>query len=344
VAHVHVSHRGRPLSCGVGTTPAGQPAGPDTVFSWTCATKPILAVGLGVLADEGLLRFDAPLRAWLPEAPRSWGEPTLAHLLTHTVGWIGDPGTLAAVTGWEATLEHIVRDGRTQEGWVPGQRAAYSVWTNWMLLGEVVRRICGEPVGPWLERRVLAPAGMRSSSMTLTTAQYDALVPRLAPLQHRGAEVHPFTFDDRAHAAECWPGMSGRGPTADLAALFETILRDASGDGPGLLRRETAAGLVAPVRTGLVDEATGTDFAWGLGLTVDRRAVHPRASAGTFSHGGIASSVVAFADPARSLVGVIGTDGIAGGLASMARRFGVIQALYRDVADVVGSSTGRTGS
>jgi hypothetical protein len=83
---------------------------------------------------------------------------------------------------------------------------------------------------------------------------------------------------------------------------------------------------------GLTDETSGADYSWGLGLTVDRRAIHPLAGADTFSHAGLGSSVVAFADPARSIVGVLATDGIPSGLPAMARRFGVLQAIYRDLA------------
>ncbi len=330
-AHVHVAQGDRQWSCGVGATRNGRAVDADTIFAWTCATKPILAMGLGVLCDRGDLDLWAPVTTWLPEAPSAWAAITPVHLLTHTVGWEGEPGARAAHQTWDEALHDLLAGAPLQPGWDHGRRAAYSVWTSWLILGEIAGRLAGRPAGEWLEDTVLAAAGTAGASITLSGEAYDELEPRLAHLHHVGPEDTPYLLDQRPWCSRGWPGLGGRGTTADLAAVFRLLLDECTGAGPGLLRPETARALVTPWRVGLLDEATGTDFSWGLGITVDRRAVHPKASEDTFSHAGLASSTLVFADPRLGLVVAISTDGIPGGLGAMARRFGVTQAVLRDV-------------
>ncbi len=337
-AQVHVRlGADRSLSVSVGKTGTGRLVDETTAFPWTCATKPVLAIGLGVLADRGVLELDEPLARRIPEAPGHWGPISLTHLLTHTVGWVGDPGSVASLTDWDDAVSRVLAHGQVQEGWAPGDRAAYSVWTGWLLLGEVLRRAAGEDVAAWLRREVLDPAGLAETTLVLSPADYATRLPNLARLQHRTRESHPYLFDGPEYAHRCWPGLSARGPTADLVRLFEALLLDGRGGGPGVLRQETAARLVRVARHGLIDETSGLAHDWGLGVAVDRRAVHPKAAAGTFSHAGIGSSAFVFADPDRALVAAYATDGIPGGVPAMARRFGLVQAIYADaVAHLAG--------
>lgn len=331
-ARVHVRLLGgATLETSIGEVTGGHLVDDDTRFSWTCATKPLAAIGLGVLVDRGALRFDDLLSHWIPEAPPGWGPIRLHHLLTHTVGWVGDPGLVAAVTDGQVALHHVLRHAQLQPEWAPGSRAAYSVWTGWLLLGEVLQRAAEEDVASWLSREVLLPAGMGRTRLALSPDELRDLGPRLALLQHRSGAAHPYLLDGPHHAHQCWPGLSARGPTSDLTRLFEALLLDGRGAGPGVLSPATATAIVQPVRRDLVDEATGTDHAWGLGVTVDRRAIHPRAPIGTFSHSGLAGSTLVFADPRRVLVAALTTDGIPGGLPAVARRFGFAQALYADL-------------
>ena len=323
-AQVSVRMGGTELWAGV--APHGDGADATTSFSWTCATKPLLAIGVARLVDDGVADFDDPLTRWVPEAPARWGPIRLQDLLTHTVGWVGDPGAASALSEHETALEVLLERGEVDPAWVAGTRARYSVWTGWLLLDEVLRRATGEDATAWLLREVVGPAGLLRTTL-------GAPIQPWAPLQHRGADRHPYVFDSPELTVRAVPGLSARGPAADLSRLFECILLDATHEGPGVLSPHATTLLLHPARMGLVDEASGTDHTWARGLAVDRRAVHPKASEGTFSHAGVASSCLGFADPALKLAAAYVTDGIPSGLASMARRFGLAQAIYADIAE-----------
>jgi CubicO group peptidase (beta-lactamase class C family) len=330
-AQVHVRLVGGPAhTVTAGAAPSGVPCDDSTLFSWTCASKPITAVGLGRLVDQGRVGFDDPLARWLPEAER-WGPITLSHLLTHSVPWIGDPGLRAAISGADEAIAWVLAHGEVDTSVAPGTCARYSVWTGWLLLGEVLQRATGHPFPEWIQDQVLRPAGMDETTFSLAPADYDALAHRLAPLRHRHGEGHPYVLDGRELASTWWPGSSARGPAADLARLFEVILLDLRGDGPGLLAPATARRIVSPVRRGLVDDATGLDHDWGLGVTTDRRAIHPSASSSVFCHAGISTSSLVFADPEVGVVAAMTTDGIPSGIGAAARRFAVTASVYRDV-------------
>jgi CubicO group peptidase (beta-lactamase class C family) len=335
--HVRLADGADHLAC-VGTTAAGEPCDPRTLFSWTCASKPITALGIGRLVDDGVLDFDDPLARWLPESER-WGRLTLTHLLTHSVPWYGDPGLRATITGADEAVAWLLANGEVDPSTAPGACARYSVWTGWLLLGEVIQRATGSPFEAWIGEHVLAPAGLRETTFSLTPGEYAARQPRLALLHHRHGDENPYVLDGEAVAGLWWPGSSARGPASDLSRLFEVLLLDALGTGPGLLTTATARRITSPVRVGLVDESTGVDHAWGLGVTTDRRAIHPKASAGVFCHAGISTSTLAFADPDLGVVAAMTTDGIPMGVGAAARRFAVAAAVYRDVLALRGGAT-----
>ncbi len=68
----------------------GLPVTPDTVFPIASCTKPFTTLAVGMLADEGLLRWDAPVRAYLPALalhdPVAADRLTLRDLATHRSG------------------------------------------------------------------------------------------------------------------------------------------------------------------------------------------------------------------------------------------------------------------
>jgi CubicO group peptidase (beta-lactamase class C family) len=328
--HVRVVGHGSHDVC-VGRKPTGEPCDDRTLFAWTCATKPITAIGLGRLVDQGLVDFDDPLARWLPEAER-WGAVTLTHLLTHAVPWVGDPGLRATITGADETVAWILGNAAVEPDVEPGTCARYSVWTGWLLLGEVIQRATGCPFDGWIQDNVLRAAGLEDTTFTLSRAAYDERADHVAPLRHRHGDGHPYVLDGPEVAGLWWPGCSARGPAEDLSRLFEVLLLDARGEGPGMLTTATAQRITTPARTGLVDEATGLDHAWGLGVTTDRRAIHPRASTSVFCHAGIATSALVFADPVQGLIAAMTTDGIPSGVGAAARRFAMTSAVYRDAA------------
>ncbi|MEX5744273.1 serine hydrolase domain-containing protein [Massilia sp. X63] len=80
---------GRPVlrkAYGMANVELGVPARPEHVFRIGSTTKLFTATAVMLLVEDGKLALDAPLKRYLPDAPRHWDQVTIAHLLSHTSG------------------------------------------------------------------------------------------------------------------------------------------------------------------------------------------------------------------------------------------------------------------
>ena len=71
---------------GLADVAAGTPVTPSTNFRLASVSKQFTAAAVLLLAQDGRLRLDDPVRRWLPALPASAGGVTLHHLLSHTGG------------------------------------------------------------------------------------------------------------------------------------------------------------------------------------------------------------------------------------------------------------------
>jgi CubicO group peptidase (beta-lactamase class C family) len=113
-----------------------------------------------ILADRGLLDFDAPVASYWPEfAAAGKGSVLVRHLLSHRAGLAGlrEPHTLAQLCDWELTVERLAAQ---EPWWESGTRSGYHALTFGHLVGEVVRRVSGLLPGAFLEREVTGPLGI----------------------------------------------------------------------------------------------------------------------------------------------------------------------------------------
>ena len=63
------------------------PVKPETVFQSGSVGKQFTATAVMMLVEEGKLSLDDPLTKFFPEAPASWKNVTVRHLLSHTGGF-----------------------------------------------------------------------------------------------------------------------------------------------------------------------------------------------------------------------------------------------------------------
>lgn len=154
----------------------GVPARPDTVYDLASTTKPFVATAVMLLVQDGKLSLDDRVSRFLENAPESWGEITLRHLLSHTSGvkdYLADlrrdfpndtPPEAIAKAAMEAPLS-----------FPPGARWSYSN-TGYILLGMVIRRVSGQSYDELLQERVFEPLGMADTRRHTP----DGVVPRRA--------------------------------------------------------------------------------------------------------------------------------------------------------------------
>jgi CubicO group peptidase (beta-lactamase class C family) len=311
------------------TWSAASPAvSPDsTIYDLASLTKVIATTtSLMWLVERGQVRLDAPVATYLPEftAPGTAGV-TVRHLLTHT-------------SGLRPTLPlyREARDGAEALGIVlaqapvvpPGTRVLYSD-LNAILLGEIVRRVSGEPLDVFATREVLEPLGL-AQTLFRPPAR---LGRRIAPTgQWRGHAVAGVVNDQNAARLGGVAGHAGLfGTAADLARFAQFVLREgALPDG----RRLVAAATVRLFTTKAVDFGHGTEaraLGWQAVPTGERVS-----SAGTvfgprsFGHTGWTGTSL-WIDPDRDLfVGLLTNRAYA----PRARRpFTVLKAVRGQLAD-----------
>lgn len=154
---------------GLADLATGRPATPATVYRIGSITKTFTATALLQLREAGRLSLEDPVRRHLPwfgvRGPSPEGpEITVRHLLTHTAGLPRD----APLPYWtdrefpsHEALAEAVREGVAL--FEPGAGYEYSN-LGIALAGEVVAAASGMPWQEYLERHVLAPLGMGSTS------------------------------------------------------------------------------------------------------------------------------------------------------------------------------------
>jgi len=194
--------------CAVGAAVAGKPVlaraygmadlehdvkiAPDTIFEAGSVSKQFTAAAVLLLAREGKLSIDDPVRKYIPELPdyppppadvapgsgvaspkpqaKAAGVPlTIRHMLNHTSG-LRDWGSVEAIAGWPRTTraytqEHVLEIVSRQKAlnFTPGTHWSYSN-TGFNLAAIIVSRVSGKPFPDFTRERLFAPLGMTHTS------------------------------------------------------------------------------------------------------------------------------------------------------------------------------------
>ncbi len=200
-------HRGRKvvdLWGGVADATTGARWQRDTLVLVFSTTKAFTAVCANVLAQEGVLDLDAPVReVWPSFTADGRGEMPISHLLSHKAGlpWVDTEMSAEEAFAWDPVIEALEVQPLA---WEPGTAHGYHAVTYGWLVGEVVRRATGENVGTYLRKAVADPLGL-----DLWIGLPEDQEHRVAPLVHFLPEG--ITLDDL---------RSPRDPTAEVIAAF----------------------------------------------------------------------------------------------------------------------------
>ena len=142
---------------------------PDTIFEAGSVSKQFTAMAVQLLANEGKLSIDDPVRKYIPELP-DYGKPlTIRHMLSHTSG-LRDWGSVESIAGWprttrEYTHAHVLEIVSKQRSlnFDPGTKWSYSN-TGFNLAAIIVSRVSGMPFAEFSKQRIFTPLGMTHTS------------------------------------------------------------------------------------------------------------------------------------------------------------------------------------
>ena len=81
----------------------------DTIFEAGSVSKQFTAAAVLLLAQDGKLSLDDPVRKYVPELPEYGARLTIRHMLQHTSG-LRDWGDIATLAGWPRTSSVYTQD------------------------------------------------------------------------------------------------------------------------------------------------------------------------------------------------------------------------------------------
>ncbi len=261
-----------------------RPMTPDAVFDLASLTK-VVATATAVLqlAEQGRLDLDAPVARYWPEFKgRGKAGITLRQLLTHYSGL--RPGFLSkpAWSGHAAALQKILAD---TPAYPPGSRFVYSD-LNFTILGELVRRVSGEPLEVYCRRRIFEPLGMMDTAFKPPRS----LRTRFAPTMEGSVAV---VHDPDTRRMGGISGAAGLFSTADDLAAFAQMILDQGRHGD--IQILSAASLQEMV---LPQSPEGKLPARGMGWAIHSASGNwsEQLPPGTFGHKGFTGTLI-WVDP-----------------------------------------------
>jgi CubicO group peptidase (beta-lactamase class C family) len=266
----------------------------DSIFWIASMSKPITAIAVLMLVEEGKLSLDDPIAKYVPElaglktpdgkTPRI----TLRHLLTHTSG-------MGEATDEEAKAARRLSDlipafASKPLAFVPGSKWQYCQ-SGILTLGRIVEIVSGVPFDVFLRKRIFGPLDMKDTTFYLSEDQMRRWV---IPARREGEQLipaeigllygHPPTWRDHYPASN--GGLFSTAP--DYTRLAQMLLNGGVLDGRRYLTAESVR-LMSTIQTGDLVTGFTPGNAWGLGVCIVRQpqGVTEMLSPGTFGHGGV---------------------------------------------------------
>lgn len=254
---------------GLADGPRNIPATEDTVYNQWSMVKPITAVAVLQLHEQGLLDIDDPVADYLPffevQYPSDSSETiTIRHLLNHSsglrnnvpeiIGWIhfdGDPE-------WNQT--ELIKEKLPDYAELAYEPGSLGMYTNvgYMVLAAVIEAASGQTYQQYMIDHIFEPLGMDQTNWTYTEAMIANEATGSNPSVDFQALLLPFILEKDKRDALIREKRNGRlwfnhvytdqkgptgpiGPPTDTARFIMAYLNGGELDGQRILLVESVA-------------------------------------------------------------------------------------------------------
>jgi len=314
----------------------------DGIFRLYSMTKPVTAVALLMLMEEGLIALDDPVARFIPEfadlklqgggvAKRAM---TVQDILRHTAGFtygfhnrtaidaayrrlrIAEFDTEGGLAGMVAQLKTLPLEYSPGDAWI------YSVAID--VAGYLVERVCGQSFAAFVREKILSPLKMTDTDFQVATGKRDRFAACYV-LKDGKLDL----FDDPQNspwfaAPKLESGGGGLAGTADDYLRFcRMLLNQGELDGVRLLSPKTVQLMTSNNLPGAKEIADlspvadafnesgyrGIGFGLGVAVTLDPAKAGLPGTPGEFAWGGMASTAF-FVDPREDMAVVFMTQAI----------------------------------
>jgi CubicO group peptidase (beta-lactamase class C family) len=289
--------------------------GKDSMFWIASMTKPMTALGVMMLVEEGKVKLDDPLEKYVPAfkgiqlktaqglvAPKRL--VTVKDLLTHTSGI-----NTAAVTAPNAPVDTLpfaeMCEAYAQKPLVdePGSKWTYN--NNAInLLGRIIEVAGGKPYADFMQERLFDPLDMPNTTFWPSPDHLDVLAKPYAKNKESGelVEAKNSRFSEPLHDPKRTPFPAGGlySCAKDLGQLYQMLLNGGTLDGKRYLKAATLKQMTSNQLGDLPKVSFAPGMQMGLGFHVVNapQEVTESLSIGSYGHGG-AFGTQAWIDPVK---------------------------------------------
>jgi CubicO group peptidase (beta-lactamase class C family) len=290
----------------------------DTIVCMMSVAKGITAICFNMLLDRGLVELDAPVARYWPEFARNGKDKILVrHILDHTAA-------IPVLTNnklWPGGMfdrEAYVKALEDQEPlWEPGTKAAYHVHNQGYLLGEIMRRVTGKTIGPFLKSEVAGPLGADyhiGGMSPADQARCAEVIPNLGARLFAAKDVEaPETLRSlafRQNPDEPWietlnsniwreaeiASGNGHGNARGVARIYSALSVGGEIDGVRLMSKESIERMITEQHN-QIEQLQERPYHQALGVLLNTaEAVYMGPNPRSFGHHGIGGSI-GFCDP-----------------------------------------------
>jgi CubicO group peptidase (beta-lactamase class C family) len=277
-----------------------KPCRSDSVFLVASISKPVTAMAVMRLVDQGRITLDDPVQKYLPEFTGDGRERiTVRNLLSHSSGLPDMLPDNIELRKRHAPLKDFVSGAlHTPLLFPPGTRVSYQSM-GILLASEIVERVSAMPLDRFLQREVFGPLKMRHSSMGIGKRKIEDTVqcdlPARGELRMQDSDASwNWNSPYWRNLGVPWGGLHTT--VGDINRLLQAMLEK----GRPVLKPALGESMIA-------NQSAQLDKPWGLGWAVGENALYDGASAKVFGHSG-ATGTLCWADPDRKLTFVLFTN------------------------------------
>lgn len=197
----------------------------NSIFSIASVTKPLTAVGIMILIEEGKLTLETPIHTYFPSfIPEYSKNITIGHLLNHSsgmqanIGRIDDEGNGLMPGENPITLNEFFEKFKDSKlKFEPGEGYEYNNF-GYTLLAYIIEIVSGQSYADYMEQAVFKPANMKSTAVNT----YNFLNQRAFP--HIGLGMNEFKkISSPVHFSWVFGAGNINSTTGDLYNFMEAL-------------------------------------------------------------------------------------------------------------------------
>jgi CubicO group peptidase (beta-lactamase class C family) len=305
----------------------------DTITNVWSTTKTVTNLAALMLADRGQLDPYAPVARYWPEfAENGKDRIEVRHILSHTSGVSGwdAPFTVPDMYDWDLATSRLAGQ---KPWWAPGTGSGYHASNQGHLVGELVRRVTGQPLRAFVAQEIAGPLG---ADFQIGAAESDwgriaPVIPPpplpfdLAAIDQDSPAFKTFTGPVADAAAANTPGwrradmgaLNGHGNARSVARILRALALGGTSGGVRLLSPDTI-GIIFDEQSHGRDLVLGVPLRFGIGYALPETETVPYVPQGRACYwGGWGGSVILMDLDARTTIsymmnkmgpGIIGSD------------------------------------